>query len=187
MKKILILPSLLMVLCVSCSKSISKGDLIGEWMDGMFNQYIFHDDGTGRVGNDAITGLRDMNWEMIDDSLFIDDPVLGRKAYQLDSLKKEERGGQTVDVLYVSYTAKEHLYTNPGHFFNFEGAYDSFLKRVAEGYLATKDGHNWLQSKQGLEWQETEDGKQWLATEEGKEFVRERDATIVLHTKWFRE
>ena len=116
------------------------------------------------------------------DTLFI-----GSDTYRVDSMKVIEEDGKKYDALYLSYSRKKFNLPVARFWFNFEEAYDSFLKRVEEGYLATEEGYQWLISEQGKEWQASEDGKKWLASEEGKTFLADLEALEIVQAKWIRE
>ena len=69
MKKFLVI-TLVTVLCVSCSHS-TRDKVVGHWVDHMYNEYVFNEDGTGQQGNTAILGLSDMTWEMKGDTILL--------------------------------------------------------------------------------------------------------------------
>lgn len=166
-------------LASSCSNGVKESDLVGTWQHIMF-EYVLNKDGTYQVdlGFDHGGG----NWHMESDSLFI-----GSDTYRVDSMTVIEEHGKKYDALYLSYSRKKFDLPVARHWFNFEEAYDSFLERVEEGYLATKEGYQWLISQQGKEWQASEDGKKWLASEEGKTFMADLEALEIVQAKWIRE
>jgi len=199
MKKIFFLTALLVALHVSCStsgvESVSKKDLIGKWSNefGLMD-YILYEDGTGKVGALSATGYYDMKWELTDDSLFIKEVSKGAPfggAFRIDSLKAVDRQGGKTEILYLSYTDKEHLlspYSYKGYGYNFnDGPNESFLSDVANGFLTSENGYCWLLTENGMYWLTTDDGKQWLASEEGQAYINYIEATTIRQTEWTKE
>lgn len=184
--------ALLLTLCVSCSKSISKKDLTGEWRTIGIEDYIFYEDGTGNVT--GLTRAHEITWELVGDSLFIKEVGEGGiydGAFHIDSLKTEVFQDKKADILYLSYIGKKNiLYASlyKGYGFNFnDGPNEYFYSEVAKGFLTTENGYCWLLTENGLYWLSTEEGKQWLASEEGQAYIDYRDATEIRQTQWGRE
>lgn len=194
------LATLLLTLCVSCStsvlnfSSVSQKDLIGEWSSIGPMEYIFYEDGTGKVGASTVTRLYDMKWKLVDDSLFIKETREEGTfdgAFHIDSLKTEDMQDYRTDVLYLSYIGKKNIispYSYKGYGYNFnDGPNESFLSDVANGFLSSENGYCWLLTKNGLFWQTTDDGIQWLASDEGQAFVNYMEATTIRQTQWTKE
>ena len=171
MKKFLVI-TLVTVLCVSCSHS-TRDKVVGHWVDHMYNEYVFNEDGTGQQGHTAILGLSDMTWEMKGDTILLKndmDDNCGNKVDRriiVDAFIDTVVNGQSLRVMKLRVENKKYsVQAESEHWMEEEYLRE---KLSTPGWLMSEEGLEWLGTKQGKEWMASKEGTDWLASPEGQE------------------
>lgn len=174
MKKFLVITLVTVtVLCVSCVQRSTREKVVGHWVDQMYNEYVFNEDGTGQQGNTAILGLSDMTWEMNGDTILLKNDMDDNCGNQvdrriivdafIDTVIKD----QSLHIMRLRMEDKKYsVHAESNHWME-----ENYLrgKLSTPGWLMSEEGLEWLGTNQGKEWMASKEGTAWLASPEGQE------------------